>query len=116
MHYFFLRCVAAILLYALVARGGVVVHDDSFHPDYVLRVVAQNYSQACIERYSVLVNGSAPGPELRLREGKITWIRVHNDMTDTNFTMVITILSLSKMHPPTSSRHGIGLFAESTSV
>lgn len=84
-----------ILLHTLVAPGVALIHDDSFQPDYVLRITAQNYSLACIERYSVLVNGTSPGPELRLREGKVSWIRVYNDMTDNNFTMVNIIIPSS---------------------
>ncbi|KAJ4149869.1 hypothetical protein LMH87_010647 [Akanthomyces muscarius] len=67
--------------------GRLVRHDASFQPDHILRVAAENYSQACSERYSVLVNGSLPGPELRLQEGEVSWIRVYNDMEDSNVTM-----------------------------
>ncbi|KAJ5345731.1 hypothetical protein N7452_003735 [Penicillium brevicompactum] len=72
---------------AVAAQGHLVRHDTTFVPDYTLRVTAQDYSQACLERYSVLVNGSSPGPELRLQEDKVTWIRVYNDMEDANVTM-----------------------------
>ena len=65
-----------------------VVHDGSFTPDIILRVTAANHSQACQDRYSVLVNGTSPGPTLRLEEGKVTWIRVYNDMDSYNLTMV----------------------------
>jgi multicopper oxidase len=65
-----------------------VVHDESFIPDIILRVTAANYSQACQNRYSVLVNGTSPGPTLRLEEGTVTWIRVYNDMDNYNTTMV----------------------------
>jgi hypothetical protein len=70
------------------ATGDTHVHDESFIPDIVLRVTATNYSQTCYERYSVLINGSSPGPVLRLREGETTWIRVYNDIKNTNLTMV----------------------------
>ncbi|KAL4931773.1 Cupredoxin [Aspergillus undulatus] len=79
--------VGLLLGLAAATRAGLVQHDDSFLPDHVLRVTAENYSEACSERYSVLVNGSSPGPELRLREGEVNWIRVYNDMTDANTTM-----------------------------
>ncbi|KAJ5259627.1 hypothetical protein N7478_012608 [Penicillium angulare] len=38
-------------------------------------------------RYSALVNGSSPGPELRLKEGQVSWIRVYNDMEHENATI-----------------------------
>ena len=64
------------------------VHGSSFVPDRILRVTAQNVSMNCESRYSVVVNGSVPGPVLRIPEAKITWIRVYNDMKDQNLTMV----------------------------
>ncbi|KAL4746345.1 hypothetical protein BDW72DRAFT_207440 [Aspergillus terricola var. indicus] len=78
---------ALLLGLAVATRAGTVRHDYSFQPDYILRVAADTYSEACSERYSVLVNGSSPGPQLRLREGKASWIRVYNDMTEANTTM-----------------------------
>ncbi|KAK9327557.1 hypothetical protein V1520DRAFT_348503 [Lipomyces starkeyi] len=63
-------------------------HDQSFLPDITLLVTARNISKGCIERYSVVVNGTSPGPEIRLRGGKTSWIRVYNDMDDRNLTMV----------------------------
>ncbi|CAG8083478.1 unnamed protein product [Penicillium salamii] len=76
-----------VLGLAFSTQANLILHDDSFQPDHILRVTAQNYSQACMDRYSVLVNGSSPGPELRLQEGKVSWIRVYNDMEDSNVTM-----------------------------
>jgi L-ascorbate oxidase len=65
------------------------VHDASFVPDAVLRITAQNVAQSCLPpKLTVLVNGTSPGPELRLQEGKTYWIRVYNDMAEKNFTMV----------------------------
>lgn len=63
-------------------------HDSSFVPDHVLRLTYEDVSIGCQTRPSVLVNGSLPGPELRLLPGKTTWIRVYNDMSDYNATMV----------------------------
>ncbi|KAF2789208.1 multicopper oxidase [Melanomma pulvis-pyrius CBS 109.77] len=63
------------------------VHGDLFVPDAILRISAQNISIGGIQRYTTLVNGSVPGPELRVSEGKVVWIRVYNDMTDRNTTM-----------------------------
>lgn len=79
---------ALFLGFAVAVQARVVRHDSSFTPDHVLRVTSGIYSEACSERHSVLVNGTAPGPELRLREGEVNWIRVYNDMTDANTTMV----------------------------
>ncbi|CAG7976309.1 unnamed protein product [Penicillium nalgiovense] len=76
-----------VLGMATATQGLVSRHDNSFQPDHILRVTSQSYSQACMERYSVLVNGSSPGPELRLQEGNVSWIRVYNDMEDLNTTM-----------------------------
>lgn len=82
----------------LAANNGqqvqVHIHNESFTPDIILRITAENYTQACHERYSVLINGSSPGPEIRLQEGQTTWIRVYNDMEGENVTMVAA-LSLS---------------------
>jgi hypothetical protein len=64
------------------------VHDDSFHPDYILRATAQNISVACQSRYSVVINGSSPGPAIYMEEGKTMWVRVYNNMPDQNLTVV----------------------------
>ena len=63
-------------------------HDDSFIPDGVLRISRGNVSIGGIQRYTTLVNGTVPGPVLRLKEGETVWVRVYNDMTDQNATMV----------------------------
>lgn len=70
------------------SSADVVNHGDSFIPDYILRATAQNYTIACASRYSVIVNGTLPGPVVTLKENQTSWIRVYNDMTDQNFTMV----------------------------
>ena len=67
------------------------VHDDSFRPDAILRVTAQNVSLGGIQRLTTLVNGSIPGPELRVPENETAWIRVFNDMRGQNLTMVSLI-------------------------
>lgn len=90
-------CLIAAL--ATVAEGGrLVAHDDSFQPNYTLRVTAQDYSQACMTRHSVLVNGSFPGPAIRIREGEVSWIRVYNDMTDLNTTMVCYLPPIASLY------------------
>ncbi|KAL4917426.1 Cupredoxin [Aspergillus aurantiobrunneus] len=83
----FASSLVLLLGLATATRASLVRHDPSFQPAHTLRVTADTYSEACSERYSVLVNGSSPGPELRLREGEVSWIRVYNDMTDANTTM-----------------------------
>ncbi|KAL2819622.1 Cupredoxin [Aspergillus cavernicola] len=82
-----IRICALLLGLVSATRGSTVRHDHSFQPDHILRVTAETYTEACSERYSVLVNGSSPGPELRLREGEVNWIRVYNDMPDANTTI-----------------------------
>ncbi|KAI0161988.1 Cupredoxin [Xylariaceae sp. FL1272] len=69
------------------ASKGVHIHDASFIPDIVLSVTRTNISLGGINRYSTLVNGTLPGPDLRLPANEIVWIRVYNDMTDANLTM-----------------------------
>ena len=67
----------------------LVLHDSSFSPDFVLRVTEQPFTQSCIAKTEViLINGTTPGPEIRLTEGNIYWIRVYNDMDNHNLTMV----------------------------
>ncbi|RAH83160.1 putative multi-copper oxidase [Aspergillus japonicus CBS 114.51] len=62
-------------------------HDESFSPDYILRVTEDTVPIACRTRYSALVNGSIPGPTLYLRENQTTWVRVYNDMLSNNLTI-----------------------------
>lgn len=75
------------LLSGSVLGRGLVVHDDTFVPDHVLYVSAQNISQACNNRYSTVINGTSPGPPIRLRPGRSAWIRVFNLVPDANLTM-----------------------------
>lgn len=67
--------------------GGPRVHDSSFIPDYILRITEENIVIGCEARLTVLVNGTSPGPALRLPAGKTSWIRVYNDMDHWNATM-----------------------------
>ena len=74
-----------------IAAARKVAHDETFVPDAVLRVTVESVAQSCLpSKLTVLVNGTSPGPELRLLEGKRYWIRVYNDMTQYNLTMVRT--------------------------
>lgn len=69
--------------------GTTHIHDETFVPDAVLVVTAENITQSCMPSSSViLVNGTSPGPELRILEGVTYWIRVYNNMKDANLTMV----------------------------
>jgi L-ascorbate oxidase len=67
--------------------ASLQVHNGSFQPDYILRATAQNIPVDCESRYSVVLNGSSPGPTLYLQEGKTTWIRVYNDIENENLTV-----------------------------
>jgi hypothetical protein len=65
------------------------LHDSSFTPDFILRVTEQLFTQSCFTKDDViLLNGTSPGPEIRLKEGNVYWIRVYNDMQKKNLTMV----------------------------
>ena len=67
----------------------IVEHGETFVPDIVLRVTQVDISQPCVPvKPVVVVNGSTPGPPIYLDEGKTTWIRVYNDQTNSNLTMV----------------------------
>ena len=67
-----------------------MLHDSSFVPDAILRVTEQEVTQSCITKSGVvLINGTSPGPEIRLVEGQVFWIRVFNDMDTQNLTMVL---------------------------
>jgi L-ascorbate oxidase len=73
-------------------------HDANFHPDFYLSITYENLNIACEQRMSVLINGTSPGPELRLPPGKTSWIRVCNDMDDHNTTMVFRTLRSQEVH------------------
>ena len=47
-------------LAALVTQSlaKLYVHNSTFSPDEILRVTAENVTQGCESRYSVLVNGA----------------------------------------------------------
>jgi L-ascorbate oxidase len=73
---------------APVAFALTVRHDTTFTPDHILRVTNENIDIACDQHLSVVVNGSTPGPIIRLAPGTASWIRVYNDVEDQNLTMV----------------------------
>jgi hypothetical protein len=84
----FLLVIISTFIFGDVARATLVCHDDSFTPDAVLRISSADISVACAHRETVVVNGTSPGPVVRLTEGKTSWIRVYNDMGSNNLTMV----------------------------
>jgi len=82
----------SFVLLAIVAFVNAITtycHNEDFIPDVILRVTSEVRTQSCLPaRDIVLINGTSPGPELHLVEGKTYWIRVYNDMSDQNLTMV----------------------------
>lgn len=57
-------------------------------PDYVLVATAENVTINCQSRYSVVFNGTTPGPSLYMKENYTTWVRVYNKIPDQNLTAV----------------------------
>lgn len=76
------------LVFAAATAVTTHTHDESFAPDEILRVTRANASVGGIQRYSTLINGSIPGPPLHFTENQVAWVRVYNDMTDDNLTIV----------------------------
>ena len=73
----------------LVGVASAVPHDESFVPDAVLRVTQEERNQSCVPTKEILVvNGTSPGPTLLFTEGETVWIRVYNDISHENLTMV----------------------------
>lgn len=80
---------AGLLQASLVNAWGPPIHHGSdWEPEYVLVATAQNISINCESRYSVIFNGTSPGPTLHMKEGKTTWVRVWNRIPDNNVTVV----------------------------
>lgn len=88
----FRSAVLALASLCFVAQKAIAtttqVHDAAFVPDEVFIITEQNMTIGCGQQSAVAVNGTSPGPVLRLKEGQTTWIRVYNNMADKNFTMV----------------------------
>lgn len=85
-----MKWISHLLHLASLSRAlgyNVQTHDASFTPDIILRTSLENTELHCRTRLTAVVNGTVPGPELRIPEGKTTWIRVYNDMTDQNTTI-----------------------------
>ncbi|XDG05356.1 hypothetical protein ABKA04_004971 [Annulohypoxylon sp. FPYF3050] len=75
------------LLQTCVDASKASIHDDSWQPEYVLHATFETITMNCEKRESVVFNRTMPGPPLFLKEGKTTWVRVYNDMSDKNFTV-----------------------------
>ncbi|KAF2206413.1 hypothetical protein CERZMDRAFT_115769 [Cercospora zeae-maydis SCOH1-5] len=82
--------------------GGPHEHGSDFQPDHILRVTTADIQIGCQERHSVVVNGTAPGPAVRLQAGKRQWIRVYNDMCDENLNTTMHWHGLSQRLAPFS--------------
>ncbi|PFH61463.1 hypothetical protein XA68_17294 [Ophiocordyceps unilateralis] len=82
-------CPAFLLssLLLLGAQAQFQVHGDDFKPDFELEATTGELDIDCQKRLSVLINGQSPGPQLNMTEGKVTWVRVWNKMSDLNLTM-----------------------------
>jgi len=79
---------ATIVGFASLASAVTEVHDENFVPDAIIRVSSAQTKQSCVEEKEViLINGTSPGPEIRLQEGRTFWIRVYNDLEHENLTM-----------------------------
>jgi FtsP/CotA-like multicopper oxidase with cupredoxin domain len=90
------------------APAKAVLHDASFTPHAILRVTEQKFTQSCMTKPAVaLINGTSPGPEIRLVEGRTFWIRVYNDMEGQNLTMVPNFIKPSCWISLTSSSTGM---------
>ncbi|KAF2731143.1 L-ascorbate oxidase [Polyplosphaeria fusca] len=76
-----------VTLWAGTVSAALKRHDASFEPTYVLYATAGNVTIDCQSRYSVLLNGTTPGPPLYLEEGKTSWIRVYNEIPHNNLTV-----------------------------
>ncbi|KAI5363638.1 Putative multicopper oxidase, type 1, multicopper oxidase, copper-binding, cupredoxin [Septoria linicola] len=82
--------------------GAPREHGSDFQPDHILRVTTANITVACQERESVLINGTSPGPPLRLIPGKRQWVRVYNDMCEEKVNTTIHWHGLSQRLAPFS--------------
>lgn len=87
-----MRITTAFLLFGswplATVLAGFAVHGKGFTPDHILRVTVAQIPSACETREDVIINGTSPGPLIRVPPGARTWVRVYNDMKDRNLTMV----------------------------
>jgi L-ascorbate oxidase len=78
-----------VLLSPILVFATTKVHDQTFVPDIALRVSEDTVQQACLPaKPIVVINGTSPGPPLRIVVERTYWIRVYNDLKDKNTTMV----------------------------
>jgi len=77
-----------VALWPLFVTPELIRHDASWSPDTALLATAANVTIDCESRFSILLNGTTPGPLLYLEEGKTTWVRVYNQIPDHNLTVV----------------------------
>ncbi|KAJ9641641.1 Multicopper oxidase aurL2 [Knufia peltigerae] len=80
----FLRLLPALLWIQAICA---IPPSPNARPDYVLVATAKNLAINCQRRYSVVINGTSPGPTLYLKENFTTWIRVYNRIPDQNLTV-----------------------------
>lgn len=91
MKLWLLSALQSLLLFALASArpsSGWQPWISDYTPDYVLAATAENVTINCLSRYSVIFNGSLPGPPLHLKENQTTWVRVYNNIEDQNLTVV----------------------------
>jgi L-ascorbate oxidase len=88
MRYTVGAALALLSLWTRPASAALRRHDASFAPNYILYATAGNITIDCQSRYSVLLNGTSPGPPLYLKEGETSWVRVYNKIPYDNLTVV----------------------------
>lgn len=93
---------SSLLLTSLAVTNAVFAaklhehHDGYFSPDAVLRVKGENISLGGVHKIAPIVNGSIPGPILRIPENQVVWVRVYNDMHNENLTMVSSLCLMTR--------------------
>ncbi|RMD40596.1 hypothetical protein DV735_g4534, partial [Chaetothyriales sp. CBS 134920] len=80
------RILVSLLCAQSIAAGYAPPSRHAF-PEYKLVATAENITLHCQSRYSVVFNGTSPGPPLHLRENHTTWVRVYNHIDDENLTV-----------------------------
>jgi hypothetical protein len=78
----------AVLFILQISKTLATPPSPQISPDYVLVATAENVTINCQTRYSVIFNGTTPGPALYMKENYTTWVRVYNQITDQNLTVV----------------------------
>jgi Multicopper oxidase len=66
-----------------------------YKPEYVLVATAQNITINCKSKYSVVFNGTSPGPPLHFKENSTTLVRVINRIEDQKLTVVRSFNSIA---------------------